>query len=74
MVAVLDSVRALSAPVKQKVHWTDRLGHLVLMAIAVALLAFLAAPLTAILAQSVESRDGSFVGLDNLSPTFKRPR
>ena len=71
------SARILFAPVRQQVHWTDRIAHLLLVVIAALLLAFLAAPLTAILAQSVESRDGSFVGLDNFiayvqTPTLKQ--
>ena len=75
MAAVFDN--ALLAIVKQKVHWTDRIGHVVLIIIAVALLAFLAAPLTAILMQSVENKDGAFVGLDNFiayvqTPTLKQ--
>ena len=72
---VLDSV--LLPPVKQKVHWTDRIGHAVLVLIALALLAFLAAPLAAILMQSVEGKDGAFVGLANFvayvqTPTLKQ--
>ena len=65
------------APVKQQVHWTDRIGHAVLLLIAIGLLAFLAAPLTAILMQSVEDKVGAFVGLDNFiayvqTPTLKQ--
>ena len=65
------------APVKQQVHWTDRIGHAVLLLIAIGLLAFLAAPLTAILMQSVEDKAGAFVGLDNFiayvqTPTLKQ--
>ena len=65
--------RALLAAVKQKVHWADRIGHVVLILIAVALLAFLAAPLAAILAQSVENKDGAFVGLDNFIAYLQTP-
>ena len=75
MAVVIDSV-VLKA-VNQHVHWTDRIGHAVLILIAAALLAFLAAPLAAILMQSVESKDGAFVGLDNFiayvqTPTLKQ--
>ena len=75
MAVVIDSV-VLKA-VNQHVHWTDRIGHAVLILIAAALLAFLAAPLAAILLQSVESKDGAFVGLDNFiayvqTPTLKQ--
>ena len=76
MVAVLEASRSIAA-VKQEVHWTDRLGHIVLLAITIALLAFLAAPLAAILMQSAEAKDGTFVGLDNFiayvqTPTLKQ--
>ncbi|MEO8386659.1 MAG: putative 2-aminoethylphosphonate ABC transporter permease subunit, partial [Betaproteobacteria bacterium] len=75
MAAVIDSV--VLKTVRQKVHWTDRIGHAVLILIAVTLLAFLAAPLAAILMQSVESKNGAFVGLDNFiayvqTPTLKQ--
>ena len=77
MAAVFESPGRPAIAVKQYVHWTDRLGHAVLFAIAVALLAFLAAPLAAILAQSIEAKDGTFVGLDNFisyvqTPTLKQ--
>ena len=65
--------RTLLAAVKQKVHWTDRIGHVVLILIAVALLAFLAAPLAAILAQSVENKHGAFIGLDNFIAYLQTP-
>ena len=71
MAAVIDS--SILATVKQKVHWTDRIGHLVLIAIAVALLVFLAAPLAAILMQSVENKAGAFVGLDNFIAYVQTP-
>ena len=71
MTAVIDS--SILASVKQKVHWTDRIGHLVLIAIAVVLLVFLAAPLAAILLQSVENKAGAFVGLDNFIAYVQTP-
>ena len=64
---------AIVAPVKQKVHWTDRIGHFVLLLIAAALVAFLALPLFSILAQSVENKDGAFVGLDNFITYLQTP-
>ncbi|MEP7157520.1 MAG: putative 2-aminoethylphosphonate ABC transporter permease subunit [Betaproteobacteria bacterium] len=57
----------------QRVHWTDRIGHAVLLLIALALIVFLAAPLAAILMQSVESKDGAFVGLDNFIAYAQTP-
>ena len=71
MATVMDN--AILATVNQKVHWTDRIGHAVLIVIAIALLAFLAAPLTAILMQSVENKDGAFVGLDNFIAYVQTP-
>ncbi|MEQ1515770.1 MAG: putative 2-aminoethylphosphonate ABC transporter permease subunit [Usitatibacteraceae bacterium] len=60
-------------PLKQDVHWTDRIGHVLLFLIAIALLVFLAAPLAAILMQSVEGKDGAFVGLDNFIAYAQTP-
>ena len=39
---------ALAGPVHQRVHWTERIAHGVLLLVALALLAFLAGPLGAI--------------------------
>ena len=72
MAAVLNHA-PMAREATQKIHWTDRLGHVVLIAIALALLAFLAAPLFAILAQSVETKDGAFVGLDNFIAYVQTP-
>ena len=69
MAAILDS----AAPVRQRVHWTDRTGHLALGAIALALAAVLAGPLIAILAQSIEDSRRAFVGLDNFFAYFGTP-
>ncbi len=60
-------------PVRQSVHWTDRIGHGVLLLIAGLLLAFLALPLFAILAQSVEDSKGHFVGLANFIAYLQTP-
>ena len=62
-----------AAPVRQRVHWSDRVGHVVLAAIALALAAFLAGPLAAILVQSVEGKSGEFVGLKNFIAYFGTP-
>jgi iron(III) transport system permease protein len=62
-----------AAPVRQRVHWSDRVGHAMLAAIALALAAFLAGPLVTILAQSVEGRMGEFVGLENFIAYFGTP-
>ena len=62
-----------AAPVRQRVHWSDRVGHVVLAAIALALAAFLAGPLLTILAQSVEDKSGEFAGLENFIAYFGTP-
>jgi len=71
--AVTQSHAGIALPVTQRVHWTDRIGHGVLVLIALALLVFLAAPLASILVQSVEGRDGAFVGLDNFIAYVQTP-
>jgi len=62
-----------AAPPRQRVHWTERIAHLLLAALALLLIAFLAGPLFAILAQSVEDKAGDFVALNNFSAYFGTP-
>ena len=62
-----------AAALRQRVHWTDRVAHLLLALVAAALAAFLAGPLFSILAQSVEGRQQEFVGLDNFFAYFGTP-
>ena len=62
-----------AAAVRQRVHWTDRTAHAALGLLALVLIAFLAGPLFAILAQSVEGPKGAFVGLDNFFDYFGTP-
>ena len=57
----------------QRVHWTDRVAHLLLAAIAAALAIFLAGPLFALLVKSVEGKGGEFVGLANFLAYFGTP-
>ena len=54
-------------------HWSDRIAHVALVVVALALLAFLAAPLTAILQQSVQDAQGHFVGLTNFIAYAQTP-
>ncbi len=61
------------APVKQRVHWTERVAHVALALVALALLAFLAAPLAAILQKSVQDNDGRFVALANFIAYARTP-
>jgi len=59
--------------VRQRAHWTDRLAHLALAAVALALIAFLALPLGTILLQSLEDTDGRFVALANFIAYARTP-
>jgi len=61
------------ATVHQRVHWTERIAHLLLAVVAALLAAFLAGPLFAVLAQSVEGKNGEFVALDNFFAYFGTP-
>ena len=65
----LPTTRAL----RQRSHWTDRIAHAALLAIVLALGVFLAAPLAAILLQSLENRAGAFVGLANYTSYLATP-
>jgi iron(III) transport system permease protein len=55
------------------VHASERVAHGVLVLVALALLAFLAAPLLAILQKSVQDADGHFVFLANFLAYAKTP-
>jgi len=63
----------LRPAVKQQTHWVDYLGHVLLGLIAVVLLAFLAAPLLAILKQALEGKAGQFVWFDNFVAYAQTP-
>ena len=65
----LPAARAL----RQRAHWTDRVAHATLLALVLALVAFLALPLAAILAKSLQDADGAFVGLANFASYVKTP-
>jgi iron(III) transport system permease protein len=60
-------------PVRHQVHWSERLAHIVLILVALALLAFLAGPLVAILQQSLQDTQGRFAGLANFIAYAKTP-
>jgi iron(III) transport system permease protein len=64
---------AIGTPVHQRVHWSERIAHVVLVAVALALLAFLAAPLAAILQQSLEDAQGRFAGVANFVAYAQTP-
>ena len=59
--------------VRQRTHWTDRIAHLALLAVALALVAFLAAPLATILLKSLEDAQGRFVFLANFVAYAQTP-
>ena len=66
MSAVLQATRL-------KVHWTDRIGNVLLVAAGVLLAIFLLAPMVAILAKSIEDKGGVFVGFANFTEYFRTP-
>ena len=65
--------RAAPLPLFLKVHWSDRVAHLVLVLAGLALFFFLVFPLGAILLKSVQDRAGDFVGLANFTEYFRTP-
>ena len=71
MAVVLTAQR--SAPVRQKAHWSDRIGHVALAVVALVLVAFLAMPLLTILAQALQGKSGEFVGLSNFIDYARTP-
>ena len=62
-----------SAPLRQRAHWSDRIAHATLLLIVLALLVFLAAPLAVMLLQSLEDKNGAFVGLANFTSYLATP-
>jgi len=71
MAAVLPAV--IAAPVKQSAHWTDRIAHIALLVVALALAVFLALPLLTILLQAVQGKQEEFVALANFIEYAKTP-
>jgi iron(III) transport system permease protein len=59
--------------VRQRVHWIDHLAYAALALAAIILIAFLAAPLLAILQQAVQDKAGDFIWLDNFIEYAKTP-
>jgi iron(III) transport system permease protein len=72
-VSSLAAVAVPGATTRLKVHWTDRIGNVLLVVGGVALAVFLLAPLITILAKSVEDKAGVFVGLANFESYFHTP-
>jgi iron(III) transport system permease protein len=69
----LTTLTLRARPMRQQIHWTERFAHLGLALAALALLAFLAAPLGAILTKAVEDAKGHYVGLANFIAYAQTP-
>ena len=67
------TLAAAPAPVRQRVHWSERIAHAGLVVVALLLLAFLAGPLAKILLQAMQGRDDRFVGLANFIAYAQTP-
>ena len=63
----------IAVAIRQRTDAADRIGHAALAVVLLALAAFLAAPLAAVLLQSVEDRSGAFVGLENFATYLATP-
>ncbi len=73
MVALTAAPIAPLIAVRQQAHWTDRIAHGALALVALALIAFLAAPLATILLQSLEDAEGRFVAFANFVSYAQTP-
>jgi iron(III) transport system permease protein len=63
----------LAAAVRLRIDPADRVAHAGLVVVLLLLALFLAAPLAAVLLQSVEDRTGTFVALDNFAAYLQTP-
>jgi len=72
MAAVLPSPM-VAVPVRHASHWSDRLAHLALLLVALALTAFLALPLATILLHALQDKQGEFAGLANFIEYARTP-
>jgi len=72
MAAVLPSPM-VAVPVRQASHWSDRLAHLALLLVALALTAFLALPLATILLHALQDKQGEFAGFANFIEYARTP-
>lgn len=59
--------------ITQRTHWSEWIGFAGLSLVLVILMAFLAAPLLAILQQAAQDDQGQYIGLRNLSAYLKTP-
>ena len=69
----MSAVFKTALAVRQQVHWSERIAHVVLVLVTLALLVFLAGPLAAILQQSLQDAQGRFAGLANFVAYAKTP-
>ena len=69
----MSTLALVATPVRQRVHWTERLAHAALALVALALLAFLAAPLFTLLLKAVQDDTDSFVGVANFVSYAQTP-
>lgn len=61
------------AELKLRTHWTESVAHAALLVVALALVAFLALPLLAILLKALQGRQDEFVWFDNFIAYAKTP-
>ncbi len=65
--------RVVAPAVRPRVHWLDRLAQGLLLVCCAILIAFLLAPMAAILVKSVQDNAGNFVGLMQFRDYFATP-
>jgi len=65
--------RPVETPVRQRVHGAERIAHAALALVALALLAFLAAPLATLLLKALQNEQDRFVGLANFISYAQTP-
>jgi iron(III) transport system permease protein len=63
----------IAVSIRQRTDPSDRVGHAGLFLVFFILMVFLAAPLAAVLVQSVEDKTGTFVALDNFAAYLQTP-
>jgi iron(III) transport system permease protein len=62
-----------SGEFRLQTHWTERIAHVALTLVVLALIVFLGAPLLAILKKALEDGNGAFVGLANFVAYARTP-
>ena len=73
MVSPATGLAAVLPPVRQRVHWSERIAHVALAGVALVLLVFLAAPLSKVLLQAMQDHDERFVGFANFVAYAQTP-